>query len=250
MFNLIYKRLKKLYHWIKFQRSVNWYKTIYFNLKKFPIKIALKFPVYFYGKVKFTSLKGGIYIKAPIKRGMIGFGQAYEMKKKAKGISEFYLGGTLVFKGHVQFGKDCFIYIGKNAYSEFGNMASLGSDGKLICTYEIVLGNYARLGSESQLIDTTFHQLINTLNNEKYPMTNPISIGDFNYIGNRVSIMAKTVTPNYCTIASNSVTNKDYKFYGENVLIGGIPCRLIKENISRDWKGEQETMENLLILKK
>ncbi len=250
MFKFVYDILRKSYHWIKFQYSVNWSKTIYFNLKKFPLKVALRLPVYFYGRVKFRSLRGKIEIKAPIKRGMIGFGQSYEMKKSSKGISEFYLEGNLVFKGHVQFGKDCFIYISSNGYSEFGNMASLGSGGKIICTDKIILGNYARLGSESQLIDTTFHQLIDTSNNEKYPMSTPIHLGNYNYIGNRVSIMSKTVTPNFCTIASNSLSNKDYTGFGENILIGGIPCKLIRENISRDWKAEQEIMENLLILKK
>ena len=78
------KFLKKVYHWIKFQLSVNWVKTLYFNFKKLPFNIAAKLPVYFYGSVKFTSLKGKITIDAPIKRAMVGFGQAYEMKKKSR----------------------------------------------------------------------------------------------------------------------------------------------------------------------
>ena len=61
--------------------------------------------------------------------------------------------------------------------------------------------------------------------------------------------MQKTKTPNYCTIASNSLCNKDYSSFGENILIGGIPAKLLKENISRDWVGEQERLENNLIVK-
>ncbi len=242
--------LKKGYHWFKFQFSVNWIKTLYFNFKMLPFKIAVKLPIYFYGSVKFTSLRGNVIIEASIKRGMVGFGQAYEMRKRSKGISEFYLEGDLVFKGYAQFGKDYFIYVSKNAYSEFGNMSSLGSNGKLICTDKIVLGNFARIGSESQIIDTTFHQMINTENGNKYPMTTPVYIGSFNYISNRVSIMSKTRTPDFCTIASNSVCNSDYTHWGENILIGGIPSKLIKENISRDWKGERKGIEDFLILKK
>ena len=244
------KFLKKVYHWIKFQLSVNWVKTLYFNFKKLPFNIAAKLPVYFYGSVKFTSLKGKITIDAPIKRAMVGFGQAYEMKKKSKGISEFYLDGDLVFKGYCQFGKDYFIYIYKNAYSEFGNMSSLGANGKLICVNKVVLKDFARIGGESQLIDTTFHQMINTENGQKHPMSAPICIGSFNYIGNRVSIMAKTKTPNFCTIASNSLCNNDYTHFGENILIGGMPSKLLKENISRDWEGERKGIEDFLILKK
>jgi acetyltransferase-like isoleucine patch superfamily enzyme len=244
----VIRLLKNFYHWIKFQLSVNWIKTLYFNFKMFPLKEAIKLPIYFYGKVKFTSLKGSVKIEATLKRSMIGFGQIYEMNKSSKGISELYLNGIMVFKGYVQFGKDYFIYIGENAYSEFGSMSSIGSDGKLICMDRIILGNFARIGYESQLLDTNFHQMIDTLNGKKYPITNPILIGNFNYIGSRVSIMSKTITPDFCTIASNSVCNKDYTFLGENILIGGVPSKLLKENISRDWEGERNVLEELLKL--
>jgi acetyltransferase-like isoleucine patch superfamily enzyme len=127
-------------------------------------------------------------------------------------------------------------------------LASLASSGKIICKEKIVLGNYARIGSESQLIDTNFHQMIDTKTGEKFKMTAPIELGEYNFISNRVTIMQKTITPNYCTIASNSLVNKDYSGFGENILIGGIPAKLLKENISRDWKGELEDLEKNLIV--
>ena len=209
----------------------------------FPFAIAKKLPVYFYGSVKFASLKGSVQIEAPIKRGMIGFGKAYEMSTRSMRIAEIVLNGQLIFKGHVQFGKDYFIFIGTNAYCEFGNMASLASRGKIICTDNIVLGDFARIGSESQIIDTNFHQMVDTITLERFPKTSPISIGNYNFIGNRVSIMSKSKTSDYCTIASNTVCNKDYSDLGQYILIGGIPAKLLKKNISRDWNGE---MDNLL----
>lgn len=241
----IYWNTRKKY---KFYSSVNWMVTYYFNYKKFPYSVAKKLPVFFYGPVKLSSIKGNLKIEAPIKRAMIGFGQPYEMRKKYQGISELFLKGTFVVKGHIQFGKDYFIYIGEGAYCEFGHLASIGSNGKLICKKRIVLGNYARIGSESQLIDTNFHQMLNTETGEKYPMDGSIEVGSYNFISNRVSIMQKTVTPNYCTIASNTLCNKDYSNLGENILIGGIPAKLLKENISRDWIGEAPILEKYLII--
>ena len=240
-----FRKLRKKW---RFFFSVNWIKTIYFNYKKFPYAIARKMPVYFYGRVKLTSITGNLNIEAPIKRAMIGFGQPYEFITRSKGISELFLRGTFVFKGHVQFGKDYIIHIDENAYCEFGHMASLASSGKIICKDKIVLGKYARIGSESQLIDTNFHQMIDTQTGEKFKMTSSITLGDYNFISNRVTIMQKTITPNYCTIASNSLVNKDYTPFGENILIGGIPAKLLKENISRDWEGELEHLEKNLIV--
>ncbi|MEO7977154.1 transferase [Flavobacterium sp.] len=243
-----YRKLRRAYHKIKFYNSVNWTKTIYFNLKKFPFSVAKKFPVFFYGKVKFTSIKGEILIHGNVKRGMIGFGQPYEMNSLHKGIAEVIIHGKMIFNGHFQFGKDYFVYIGKNGSCEFGHMSSLGSNGKLICVEKVVLGEYCRIGSESQIMDTNFHQMIDTLTGENFSMTAPICLGRYNYFGNRVSIMSKTKTPDYCTIASNSLCNSDYSEIGTNILIGGIPAKLLKENISRNWEGEKYALEQMLMV--
>jgi len=248
LFKIIYRKLSGFYHGLKFYYTINWTKTVYFNFKKFPFRIAKKLPVFFYGKVKFTSIIGKVEIEGNINRGMIGFGQPYEMNTIHKGIGEIVIEGKIVFKGNAQFGKDYFIFIGENGYCEIGKMASLGTNGKLICIEKILLGNYARLGSESQIIDTNFHQMIDTVTKERFKMTAPIIIGNYNYIGNRVSIMQNTITPNYCTVASNSLCNKKYLNLGENILIAGFPAKLIKSNISRDWEGEREILEKSLIV--
>ena len=60
--------------------------------------------------------------------------------------------------------------------------------------------------------------------------------------------MSNTITPEFCTIASNSLTNKDYSLFGKNILIGGLPSKLLKENISRDWDGERKSLEKHLIV--
>jgi acetyltransferase-like isoleucine patch superfamily enzyme len=244
MIQTSYKKYRSFYHKIKFYYSVNWTKTLYFNFKKFPYSTAKQLPVFFYGKVKFKCISGSVEIEGPIKTGMIGFGQAYEMNTVHQGIAEIALAGKLVFKGKCQFGKDYFVFVSENAVCELGNMVGIASNGKIICTEKIVLGEYARFGSQVQIMDTNFHDMIDTKTGEKLQKTAPIFIGNYNYIGNRVSIMKGTQTPDFCTIASNSLCNKDYKSLGQNILIGGIPTKLIRENISRDWEGEREDMIN------
>lgn len=223
---------------LKYISSINWIKTIYFNLKKFPLKTAFKFPVIFYGKVKFQSIKGKVTINTPIKRGMIGFAQSYEMNTVSIGIAEIMLEGEIIFNGQVHFGKDFFVYVKKDSILEMGDCSSIGSRGKIICTNNIVFGNFTRIGSECQVIDTNFHQMISIITEEKYPISAPIKLGNYNFISNRVTILSKTITPDYCTIASNTVCTKDYSTLGSNILVGGVPAKLLKENISRDWERE------------
>lgn len=241
--------LRNIKRKIKISLTINWVKTLYFNFKMLPFSIAKKLPVFFYGSVKLTSLKGQIKIDAPIKRGMIGFGQPFEMTTRSKKIAEVYLDGEFLVKGHIQFGKDYLFYVGKSAYFEMGHMSGFSSSSKLICTNRVVLGKWVRLGSETQIIDTNFHQMMNTKTNEKHPKSSPIIIGDYNSISNRTSVMAKTKTPNYCVVGSNSLCNKNYIPLGENILIGGIPSQLIKTNFSRDWEGEKELMNAWLKVK-
>jgi len=227
--------------------SVNWIKTIYFNFKMFPFSVAKKLPVYFYGSVKFSNLSGKIRIEGDIKSAMVGFGQSYEKSTRSRGISELHLAGTLLFKGHVQLGKDYLLYIHKNAYCEFGHLASIASNSKVICYEKIILKTHARLGSEAQIIDTNFHRLINTKTLEKHALTAPIVLGSYNFISNRVTILQKTKTPDFCIIASNTLCTKDYTALGPNCLIGGVPAQLLKENISRDWDSEKELMQSLIL---
>jgi len=209
----------------------------------FPFSVAKKLPVYVYECVKFTDLSGKIVLEAPIKRGMIGIGQRFEKMTRSKGVSEIYIIGTLIFKGYGFLGKDCILFIGKDALCELGDMATLGSDVKLICTNRIIIGEWSGIGYESQIIDTNSHPMMNSITGEKFPISNPISIGNYNAVSNRVTIMPNTKTPDYCVIASNSLCNKDYTQLGEKILIGGVPAKMIKENYARDWESEKETLK-------
>lgn len=243
----MYNYLKKIYHRLRFYLKINWYKTLYFNFKMFPFSIAKKLPVYIYEWLKLTDLSGEIVIDAPIKRGMIGIGKRYEMTTRRLKTAEIIFQGKIVFRGYAQFGRDVFIYVKKGAVIDVGNMTGVASQGKIICTQFIKFNTYTRVGSECQIIDTDFHQMLNTKTGEKYPISQPVHIGSYNYVGRWSSIMKGTVTPDFCTIASNTLCNKDYTSFGNNILIGGIPAKLLKEDISRDWEGERYDLNKSLL---
>lgn len=240
-------RLKTRYHQFRFACKVNWVKTVWFNFKKFPFSTAKRLPVYFYGPVKFQSIRGEIEITAPIRRGMIAFGMQYEMDRARRKTAEIALYGKVTFHGYTQFGKDVFLYVGKQAHAEFGAMTGLASRSQFICTTHIKLDDYARIGDDCKLVDTDFHQMMHTETKEKYPLTAPIHIGKYNAIGSQVTLAKGTITPNYCTVAANSLCTKNYRSLGENSLIGGVPAKLLKQNYTRDWDGEAAMMEQLIL---
>ncbi|HEX8270132.1 MAG TPA: transferase [Flavobacterium sp.] len=235
--------LRHLLRKLRFYLTINWIKTLYFNFKKFPYEIAKKLPVVFYGPVSLQDISGEIVINGPISMGMIGYGQYFEQQKRSKGIAEIILRGTLIFNGPAHIGKDVFLFIGENARCEFNYMSCLGSDVKLVCTSSITIGEWTGIGYESQIIDTNSHPMIDVETKIAFPVSAPISLGSHNAVSNRVSIMPSTITPDFCVIASNTLCNKDYSVFGSNVLIGGVPAKLLKTSYSRDWENEYEVLK-------
>jgi len=74
--------------------------------------------------------------------------------------------------------------------------------------------------------DSDWH-IINETNFNK-----DINIGDHVWVGNNCSILKGSIIGNNCIISSFSkLVNKNYP---ENIMIGGIPAKIIKQNVS--WK--------------
>lgn len=239
----------KIYRKIKSFLKVNWIKTVYINFKMLPFADARHFPIIIFGKCSIQSLTGKIIFRSPIEFGMLGLGQRYEVFSKESGKAELNIKGNLIIKNKAQFGYDYKIFIKKNATLTLGDMSSMASQGKIICTQNIVLGDFCRFGSECQIIDTNFHNLKDVKTNKIFNKANDICLGNFNFISNRVTVLGKTITSDYCTVASNSLLNKDYSSFGENVILGGVPAKLAKENIVRDWETEKEQLENYLTIR-
>jgi len=240
--------VKKTYHKLRFALTVNWYKTLLFNFKMFPFATAKKLPVFFYGRVKFSSLSGKVTINGPIKRAMIGFGQQFEFPSTSMGTAELVLAGHLVFNGYAQIGRDFAVFIGKEATCEFGYMSCLGSRVKLICKKEIRIGEWTGIGYESQIADSNHHPMKNSRTGEYYPMERPVHLGSHNAVSNRVTFMPGCETSDFCVIASNSLCNKNYKSLGENTLLGGIPTKLIKRDYTRDWENEKQLLKQYKVV--
>lgn len=229
----------RLFKFIKNLLKLNIWSTIYLNFKMFDFKTAVKLPIYVYGKTDFRDLSGKIIIDAPIKRGMIVFGkQSYV--KNVVGISTIFIHGNLIFKGKVNFYTGLYLFISKNATLKIGTRGTfIGTECKVICFNNIQIGNNVEITWECQIMDTNYHYF-----DDEYtlPLTKPIVLNDNLWIGNRTTIMRGTVLPSNATIASNSLLNKDYTEYGENILLGGMPAKLLKKNIKRifDEKIEAE----------
>ncbi len=209
-------------------------KTIWFNFKMLPWKQAIRFPILFYGRVKFRSLKGKVSLKGGASIGMIKIGLDQYVDTMVP-ESIWTIDGVIEFNGPMKMARGSYIHVAKNAILSIGtNRTFFGSNIRVLCWDKISIGNTVRISWDCQLYDTSFHY-IESLDPTKEikPLTKPIIIGDRVWLGNRATISKGATIPDDTIVASNSVVNKDFSDMGSNCLLAGMPAVVRSRDIRR-----------------
>jgi hypothetical protein len=82
-------------------------KTLYFNLKCFDFRTALKLPVFIHHRTKFYSVSGKVKISGNISRGMIKIGYPYVSIFSFNIPTIIEIFGEIEFKGIASIGHGC-----------------------------------------------------------------------------------------------------------------------------------------------
>ncbi len=215
-------------------KNLNLIKTIYFNLRMLPFKQALKMPLFIAYHTKFISLKGRITIKADIKPGMIrfGFGTVGVIDKKyTRTLIE--INGIIEFDKKANFGYGSKISIGENGILKVGNNFVISANSTIICFNSITIGEDVLFSWEILVMDTDFHQTLNTIQNKvNLNISKPITIGKNSWVGLRCLILKGTCIPANTIVGAGSLLNKNYEIE-ENTLLAGNPAVPKKKNLSK-----------------
>lgn len=238
MKNLI-NRLFSVAEYIWAKKWLNLWKTIYINFRLLPIRQAIRLPIYIYGPVAFNSLAGKAEFNTnSIFRGMVKLGVqqgCFTACKKGAAIL-IAPNAKIIFNGPCSFDYDYVIRITGHGIFEVGAFSGFGSDIKILCNHNIKIGDYCRIAFNSIFMDTNYHYTINTDTNVIYSKEAPISIGNYNWIGNSCTIMKGTKTSDHTIISSRSFLNKDYSkelSENESVVLAGSPASIVGKNIHR-----------------
>tara|TARA_R110001632_G_scaffold17995_3_gene56262 strand:- start:3609 stop:4430 length:822 start_codon:yes stop_codon:yes gene_type:complete len=233
---------KVLYKW--HYSKLNVLKTLIFNFRTMPFKVAITLPVFLYGKIDIYFLKGEVEFQGcEVKRAMVRMGMNQEYLGTVKGASLIILNSDskLIFEGNSEFSSNFLLRIEEGAELKLGKGTYFGSSVKLVCIKKVVIGNYTRIGFESQVIDSNFHYTYNVENQKVNPRESEITIGEYNWIGNRTTIAKGTKTESFTIIANSSIVNKDYtKIDDAYVVLAGQPAKVMAKNIRRIYDLELE----------
>ena len=212
----------------------NLFAILYFNFKMLPFKQAVRFPFDFYGKVRFQSLKGRIIINTPtIRRGeyQFGFAESAIFPNEETIIS---IDGHLILNGLMSMGSGSVLEVSEKAIVEIGKDVLIAPKTKILSRKSIKIGSHVRISWEGQVFDSNFHYIRNIETGAIPSINKEVVIGNYNWIGNRVTINKGTRLPNYTIVASNSLCNKDFTKEGKQyIILGGSPAKILSEGYER-----------------
>jgi serine acetyltransferase len=223
-------------------------KTLYFNFRVFPFRVAVKFPVHVFVGVKLMSI-GKVSISGTVQRGMVTIGRAWKHRSSHRGL--WYNVGTIVVAKGLELNAG--VRIINSGTIEFDkNM--FNADSTISCSTHIKFGYATRVGVNTLIEDNDHHYLINLQTKEVKRKNKGIEIGKYCWIGQNSSIKKGVRLSERTVVASNSVLTKDYSDIPPYSIIGGVPAKLIATGFARIYDNDDEitkyfatTSENTVI---
>lgn len=224
-------------------------KTLFFNFKMLPFRQAVRLPILFYGKVSVRSLKGKVTINHAIYPGMIRIGVKNKYVDTQVPDSKWIVNGRIIFNGPIEMARGSYVLVARGAVLTIGSQRSFyGSNLKIICFNRISIGDCVRITWDCQIYDTSFHYMEYLNGDEIKPLQGEVVIGDRVWIGNRTTVSKGSVIPNDTVVASNSLVNKDFSQFGQNIFIAGSPAVLKRSGVRRifdlDRQAELDRINN------
>lgn len=211
-------------------------KTLYFNLKVFPFKIAIKMPIFVscHTKIKGVNRKNFICSLKKPKFGLcrIGIsGSETGLLIKKKSLLYIHNGGKIIINGPISLSRG--IYLEAN-----GGIIFFGSDVKMNtgCYIEaeksrIEIGNNCSFGWNCTLKNCDGHHVI--LNQQELINNGDIHIGNHCWICSESAILKNGYLPDNSVLAYKSLLTKKLSDKA-GCLYAGFPAKIVKENIG--WK--------------
>lgn len=206
--------------------------TIYINFRLLKFHEALRLPIYCDYRTKIRIKKSKIYLSDRAKGTTFGvkfgFGGSKGIETHRNYIildnSKLYLAGRATFMRGISLKIE-------NSAVKIGNNFNINKNGKIFSRKEIIIGDDVMIGWDVTILDSDGHTIMGKAHKKK------IYIGDKVWIGAEVLILKGSKIPQGSVVAARSLVNKDFTMNNSNLLLGGQPCRIIKEHV--EWVDEQ-----------
>ena len=202
-------------------------KTLRFNLHYFPLKTALKLPVFVSHRTFLRELNGKIVLPEKVNTAMIkiGFGDVGHYDRK-RSRSIWQVSGTVAFGGKASIGHGSKLSVRGNL--TLGADFNMTAESTMVCAHKISFGNDCLLSWDILIMDTDEHPIINQDGIRTNP-DKPIFVGNHVWIGCKCTLLKGTEIPNNTVVAAGTLLTS--AFSGKNQIVGGNPPTILKNNV-------------------
>lgn len=202
-------------------------KTLRFNLHYFPLKTALRLPVFVSHRTFLRELHGKIVVPEKVNTAMIkiGFGDVGHYDRK-RSRSIWQVSGTVAFGGKASIGHGSKLSVRGNL--TLGADFNMTAESTIVCAHQISFGKDCLLSWDILIMDTDEHPIINQDDIRTNP-DKPILVGNHVWIGCKCTLLKGTEIPNNAIVAAGTLLTS--AFSGENQVIGGNPPAILKSNV-------------------
>lgn len=145
----------------------------------------------------------------------------------AKGCIRLGEASLLEVGTNVRMAKDVRCYI--NGHLTIGDDTYIQPNANLVVNSRVAIGSNCAISWNFNLMDDDLHSII--IDGEKQASLKNITIGNHVWVGSNVTILKGASIGNNSVVAAGSVVNG---IFPDHVLIGGIPAKIIKNNVNWD----------------
>ena len=202
-------------------------KTLRFNLHYFPLKTALKLPVFVSRRTYLRELHGEVVLPEKVETAMvkIGFGDVgHYDRKRSRGI--WQVSGTVTFGGKAGIGHGSKLSV--RGHLNFGADFNMTAESTIVCAASITFGKDCLVGWDVLVMDTDEHPLYDMAGNRLNP-NRPIVVGNHVWIGCKCVLLKGAEVPDNTVVAAGTLLKS--AFEGECQVIGGNPPAVLKREV-------------------
>lgn len=205
-------------------------KSLYFNIKYFPLKIALRLPILISNNVFLDNMGGKIILPKKRSLGMIKIGfKSVGIFDYKKSRSIWSVSGVVVFKGKANIGHGSKISVNDNGKLILGKKFVITAESSIVCSKAVTFGDNVVMSWQCLIMDTDFHKILKE--HKQINLDKKIIIESNCWIGCRCLILKGSLLPSGSVLGANSLLTKKINF--KNSLVAGNPAKIIKTNI--EW---------------
>ena len=204
--------------------------SLYFCLKLFPFKDAIKTPINISHQVKIGNVyRGAIVLNGPLYHNRVFIGhQGYSAIAENEGLINIELGGKLILEGTARFAQGVRLWIDQNATITVGDNFYCNKNCLFRAFDNITIGNNVLMGWDIEMNTTDGHHII--IDGQEKENHGPITIGNHVWIASNVGLSKNAVVSNNTVVAQKTLITSE--FDEANVLLAGCPAVIIKRGIN------------------